>query len=167
MGGIGLESNAGAAGGNEGARPGSPRGRSSARVLAGRLVEVRVVRLVDIADVQRLNAEVHAAIRRAGPGPAFLYCDHRAGSPVARDVADAWSRGMRDANRSIAGSAILLDPANVTFNLQVERIVRCAGNASRLIFSAPAELQAMMETLLASQENDALRRSLYDRDLLA
>src|SRR5579871_2333845 len=103
MGGIGLESNAGTAGGSESARPSSPRGGSSARLLTGRLVEVRVVRLVDIADVERLNAEVQAAIRRAGPGQAVLYCDHRGGSPVAKDVGDAWARGMRDANRSIAG----------------------------------------------------------------
>ena len=96
--GPGLESNAATAGASESARPNALRGGSSARLLAGRLVEVRVVRLVDIADVERLNAEVHAAIRRAGPGPAFVYGDHRAGSPVARDVADAWSRGMRDAN---------------------------------------------------------------------
>jgi hypothetical protein len=128
---------------------------------------VRVVRLVDIADVERLNAEVQAAIRRAGPGQAVLYCDHRGGSPVAKDVGDAWARGMRDANRSIAGSAILLDPANVTFDLQVERIVRCAGSSSRLIFSAPAELQAVMESILVAHEREALRRSLYERDLRA
>jgi hypothetical protein len=71
---------------------------------------------------------------------------------------------MREANRTIAGSAILLDPANVTFNLQVERIVRCAGNASRLIFSAPAELQSAMESKLATSELEALRRSLCERD---
>lgn len=164
MGGIGLESSVGVAGGNDSARSSTPRGGSWARLLAGRLVEVCVGRLVDIADVERLNAEVRAAIRRAGPGPALLYGDHRAGSPVARDVADAWARGMREANRSIAASAILLDPANVTFNLQVERIVRCAGSSSRRIFSTPAELQAVMERILATQEKDALRRSLYERE---
>jgi hypothetical protein len=119
---------------------------------------------VDIADIVGLNAEVHAAIRHAGPGPAILYADHRRGSPVPSDVADAWARGMREANRTIVRSAILLDPANVTFNLQVERIVRCAGNASRLIFSAPADLQSAMESTLGTSELEALRRSLCERD---
>ncbi len=162
MGGIGVQPNASGSGAAA-LRPEGRGGGSFARVLAGRLVEVRVLRLIDIEDVERLNAEAHAAIGRAGPG-AVVYGDHRGASPLARDVADVWARGMREANRSIARSAILLDPANTTFNLQLERIVRCAGSSSRRIYSAPAELQAMMDAVLVGHERDALRRSLYDRD---
>jgi len=39
-----------------------------ARVSVGRIVEVRVRRLVGLADVESLNACVFAAVRQAGPG---------------------------------------------------------------------------------------------------
>jgi hypothetical protein len=163
MGGVAVQSDASGGATDPRVRQESKVGGSFARVLVGRLVEVRVYRLADIHDVERLNAEAHAAIRRAGPG-AVVYGDHRDASPLARDVADVWARGMREANRNISRSAILLDPDNTTFNLQLERVVRCAGYPARLIFSAPAELQARMETYLSGQERDALLHSLYERD---
>jgi hypothetical protein len=136
--------------------------RSSARLRAGRIVEIRILRLADLDDVERLNAEVFAAIERAGPR-ALIYADHRFASPVPRDVADALSRGMRQANRKILQTAILLDPANTTFNLQVERIVRCACNSARRLFSGRIELHAWMDGVMTDDERRILPRLFEPR----
>jgi hypothetical protein len=129
---------------------------SSARARVGRVVEVRVRRLGDVADVESLNSRVFAAMRRAGIG-AMICADFRGASPLSREVADAWSRAMREANRSIARSALLIDPANVTFNLQIERIVRCAGNPERRVFADVVDLREWVEGDLTEREREAVR----------
>jgi hypothetical protein len=109
------------------------RARSVARILTGSIVEVRVRRLANVADVAALHAQVVEAIGRAGPRPVVC-ADHRQASPLSRDVADAWSRVMRQNNVSGMREGLLLDPANAMYNLQIERVVRCAGNLSRRLF---------------------------------
>jgi hypothetical protein len=142
------------------ASAGSPApAKSSAKAHGGRIVEVRVRRLGDLDDVACLNAQVHEAIRRAGPG-ALIYADHRFASPVGRDVADAWARGMRAGNRGVAHSAILLDPDNATFNLQLERIVRCTGHSDRRVFRCRVELQQWLESRMTDDERELLCRLL-------
>src|SRR5258708_22170226 len=112
---------------------------SYARAWAGRLVKVRVRELKSLADVESLDAQVFAAIARTGPG-AVICADFRQASPLSPQVASAWSRGMRRANRNISRSALLLDPSNTMFNLQIVRVVRCAGNDARRICSGLREV---------------------------
>ena len=95
---------------------------------------VRIHRLAALSDIEALRAEMFAAVWRVGPR-AVICGDYRFATPLAPDVADAWARGMREANRYIALSAALLDPENTMFNLQIERIVRCAGSAERRLFT--------------------------------
>jgi hypothetical protein len=140
-------------------RVGSPPADTFARLCAGRLVEVRVRRLAEVADLVVLNAGVSEAVRRAGPR-AVICADYRVASPVSCEVADGWSRAMRETNSMIERSALLLDPANVTFNLQVERIVRCAGNPLRRLFTSAVELELWMCGSLEEQEHRALRAFL-------
>jgi len=134
---------------------------SSARGRVGRVVEVCVRRLGDLSDVQSLNSRVFGAVQHAGPG-AVICADFRRASPISREVADAWSRAMREANRALARSALLIDPANVTFNLQVERVVRCAGNPDRRLFTELAELRTWMECGLTEREREAVRAFFSD-----
>jgi hypothetical protein len=146
-----LESLAGEPGSGVEATPLS----SYARVRGGRLVEVRVRRLGSVAAVDSLSAGVLAAIRRVDCG-AVLWGDCRRASPISAQVAGAWSRDMRHANRCIARSGILLDPANEMFNLQVVRVVQCAGNPSRRLFTDPRELLAWLHDCLPGDERDLL-----------
>jgi hypothetical protein len=136
------------------------RSGSFARVRVGRLVEVRLARLASVADVEALNAAVLGAIRSTGAdrGDRVLVCaDHRSASPVPSDLADPWSRAMREVNRNIGRSAILLDPANTTFNLQIQRVVKCAGSDARRVFTDRKELQEWLDTRLSDAERVALR----------
>jgi hypothetical protein len=55
---------------------------------------------------------------------------------------------------------MLLDPSNTMFNLQVERIVQCAGNAQRRLFNDPDELRGWLEGTLTETERAALGRLL-------
>lgn len=133
-----------------------PRSPAFAGLLGKRLVEVSVQRLHDVAAVESLSARVYAAVRQAGPG-AVICADFRAASPLPFDVASAWSRDMRRANHAIARSGILLDPSNVMFNLQLARVVQCAGHDSRRLFTDPRELCDWLGVLLTEDERASLR----------
>ena len=73
------------------------------------------------------------------------------------DVADPWSRAMRGVNRNLSRCAILLNPANTTFNLQIQRVVQCAGSDARRVFTDRQELQEWLDGRLSDVERVALR----------
>ncbi len=127
-----------------------------ARVRTGRLVEVRIGRLSAAADIESLNTAVLAAFRSVGPG-VLVCADHRFAHPLPGHLADAWSGAMRRTNRSVARSAFLLDPANITFNIQIERIVRCAGSDARRVFTDREVLHEWLDSWLTDAERTALR----------
>ncbi|HLK35582.1 MAG TPA: hypothetical protein VKU41_02440, partial [Polyangiaceae bacterium] len=117
----------------------APATEYTATSRVGRVIEIRVRRLASRLDVQKLRDALYVALGQAGRG-AVICADLRGVGPLSREVSDAWSRAMRAANRDIARSCLLLDPSNVTFNLQIERIVRCAGNPERRLFADVDEL---------------------------
>jgi hypothetical protein len=127
-----------------------------ARVRTGRLVEVRVGRMGSLADIESLNTAVFAAVRSVGPG-VVVCADHRFASPLPSDLADVWAGAMRRANRSLIRGAILLDSTNVTFNLQIARIVQCAGSDMRRVFTAREALYEWLDAGLTEVERVALR----------
>jgi len=135
--------------------------RSLARNRVGRVVEVRVRNLSTLADVQAINAQVAAALHRAGPG-AIICADHRSASPFSGRVADLWADGMRAANKRISWAALLLDPLNTTFNLQIERVVRCAGSPTRRLVTGLGEMQAWLGGSLSVAEWSAIETFLGD-----
>ena len=129
-----------------------------ARVRTGRLVEVRIGRMGSVADIVSLNTAVFAAVHSVGAGPGAVVCaDHRFASPLPSDLADVWSGAMRRTNRSLIRSALLLDSANVTFNLQIARIVQCAGSDLRRVFTARDALYEWLDGGLTEVERVALR----------
>jgi hypothetical protein len=132
-----------------------------ARPAGGRIVQVHVALLAESADVERLNDEVFAAVRVVGPG-AVICADFRRAAPVRGEVAGLWSAGMRKANGSIARSAVLLDSSNTLFNLQIERVVRCAGGDRRRLFEDEFELRRWLDDDLTNLEREAIH-ALFSR----
>ncbi len=131
-----------------------------ARARVGRLVEVRVGRLTTAADVACLNAAVFESIQGAGHG-AVICADHRRAFPLTAEVASALASSMRRCNPLIARSAMLLDPSNVMYNLQLERVVRCAGRDDRRLFDDAETMHAWLaEALATDDEREALRAML-------
>jgi len=133
--------------------------RSFARNRVGRVVEVRVRSLSALADIQAINTQVAMALHRAGPG-AIICADHRLASPVSCRVADLWADGMRAANKRISWAAILLDPLNTTFDLQIERIVKCAGSPTRRLVTGLGEMHAWLGDALSVAEWSAIETFL-------
>jgi len=136
------------------------------RVRAGRVVEVHIGRLGDVDALQSLATDVLAAIDRS-PSLAVVCTDCRSACPVGREVAHAWSCAMRRVNRRIARSAFLLDPDNTMFNLQFERIVRCAINPERRCFTQVQSMIDWIGVALTEPERQALRPLFWDADATA
>ena len=132
------------------------RASSFARVREGRIVEIRVRSLVDLDDLATFCANTGSTIRGAGPS-AIVCADHRWATPLSHEVADEWSRRIRQGNPANAKpSAILLDPANALYNLQVERVMQCAGKQVRL-FPALDELMEWLGEILTDAEKATVR----------
>lgn len=134
--------------------------RAFARVRAERILEVHVERLATVADVASLHAQVAGAIRRTG-NEAVICADHRLASPLSAEVADAWSRAMRRKMGGAARGAILLDPSNTVYNLQIERVVQCAGIPARL-FADKAEFLDWVGEALTETDREVLRDLFSD-----
>jgi hypothetical protein len=135
------------------------RGRSFAAVRIGRLVEVRVEQLNDCAEVEALNVAVACALRCCAPR-AVVCANLRGAAPLVGEMAGVWAHAMRQANGAIDRSALLLDPSNTIFNLQMERIVRCANNELRRLFKEPEEVCAWLDVGLTDAERNSLRTLL-------
>jgi hypothetical protein len=108
-----------------------------------------------VADVECLHAQVAEAIGRAGP-LVVICADHRLAAPLPRDVADAWSRAMRQNNSPHLRAGLLLDPANTMYNLQIARIVQCAGHPARRLFTEVDALCVWLGESLEVAERVAL-----------
>jgi hypothetical protein len=121
------------------------------RAEVGRVVEVRLRRLRHIDDVRSIGALVRAAACRAGPS-ALIFSDMRRMAPVPHRLADLWSRDMRGLNADIVRSGVLLDPDNITFNLQLERVVQCAGSPMRRLFFDASELREWLASAATAAE---------------
>jgi hypothetical protein len=134
-----------------------------ARAGVGRVIEIRVRRLPHVEAVDALGAGVFDAMRQVG-SEVVICADYRFATPISPDVADAWSRVMRETNRRIALSALLLDPDNTMFNLQLERIVRCAGSPERRLFEDVGELRDWTDYALTEAERAGLSKFLLSHD---
>jgi hypothetical protein len=113
------------------------------RRCVGRIVELRVTRLRHVDDVVALEARVGEAspVERA-----IIFADYRSAKPCPQALADEWARLMRVYNGRLARSAILLDRENIAFNMQMERIVRCAGSPARRTFDDPVALRRWLSS---------------------
>jgi hypothetical protein len=136
-------------------------GENECRVKVGRVVEVRIRRLVDLEELHVLTTEVRAAIERAGP-QTVICTDCRSAVPMRGSVARVWSRAMRDANRRIARSAFLVDPGNTLFNLQLERVIRCAIHPARRCFAELAQVHAWVGDVLSDAERQGVQGLFSD-----
>jgi hypothetical protein len=142
-----------------------PVGPAGAFVRAlGRLVEIRVGRITHVADVERMHADVVGAMEGAAATGCVICCDCRGASPLTPDAADAWSRAMREVSPFVERGSVLVDAANTMFNLQVERVVRCAGIPSgQLFFDGDATFE-WLQGVLTEPERSELRSFLANAD---
>jgi len=139
--------------------------RGFAQVRVGRLIEVRAPHgLTSLNDIRAFVGEVVQAARQTG-GPALLCADYRQASPLMPQAAGPWAHAMRESNELLIRSAVLVDPANAMFNLQIERVVRCASDSGRRrIFAKVPELRAWMSGVATDSELAAIDAFLSRHD---
>lgn len=143
-----------------GADPASSSSNVMAWLRGRRLVEARPWQRMDRADLQAFDQQIGDAVRCAD-GP-LLYADYRHASPVVPAVGRQWSGAMRRANGKVLRTAILVNPANLLFNLQLYRWVECTHNPMRRIFADRDELYAWLAVGCSEQEQCVLKDILAE-----
>lgn len=102
---------------------------------AGRLIEARVYALKTLEDVNEYSAAIAAAVgRAAGPSLPVLCADHRPVKVYSSLAADGLVGLFQRNNARLERAALILDPANATLFLQLDRIVREAKYERRKVF---------------------------------
>jgi hypothetical protein len=133
----------------------------SVECRVGRLVEARLL-------IPRTPAEVGAfaeELRRVFtslPGKFVICADWCAATLLAPDVADALADLLRRGNPFIERSAILLSRNNALFGLQVERVIREAGNPARRTFRQAAPMRSWLAEVLRHEERISMNEFLAD-----
>jgi len=131
--------------------PGSRRAPFTVLSEVGRLLEIRVFGVCSVDDIVALTCQLREAAHLLD-GQPIIFGDFRTACPFSQAVADEWSRDMRGFNGKLTRSALLLSAENETFNLQLARVVRCAGWASRRLFSSAGELREWLRGSLTEVE---------------
>jgi hypothetical protein len=117
----------------------------------GRLVEARLY----LPRTPQQIADFADALRRTfrSVGASCVICaDWRSSNLLAPDVADRLVDLLRKGNPHFDRSGVLLPGENAVFTLQVERVIREAGNHSRRAFRHPLAMRAWLSEILAPAE---------------
>jgi hypothetical protein len=124
---------------------------------AGRLIEVR-----QIAPAPLTLDEVvsfREAVRRmidASAEAVVLCADMRQAALFAPEAAEEIEALMKSINPKLERSAIVLSSERATMALQIERLVRAAGAASRRTFRSPGPAAAWLAEVLDAAEQARL-----------
>lgn len=122
----------------------------------GRLIETRLEWLGSASDVLAIERALGQAFVQAGPNP-IICSDWRGIDVFPPDVGDALLEVLRRDNARIERSAVLLSAGSAIFNLQVERLLREAGNPSRRAFRDVELLLAWVGEVLRPEELERAR----------
>lgn len=91
---------------------------------------------------------------------AIICADWRNIDVFAPEIAEGVIKMLTVTNARLACSAILLEPGNATFNLQVERVVRDAANPARKSFRDTGKLLDWFAGFSEPSELDSAREFL-------
>jgi hypothetical protein len=125
----------------------------------GRLVESRPLSLRTADDVGAFGRRMRE-VATGTTGQLVICGDYRRIAVLTQGVADAVVAMMSSTNPRIDRSAVLLASEHATFNLQIERVVREAGNPMRRTFRAVPELEKWLGEVLGPAEKTRLRQFL-------
>src|SRR4051812_42138691 len=102
----------------------------TAAIRVGRLLEVRMASPLPLFEAQSLMAEIRRLVK-ATRAPSVGLIDLRAVRLLDPEVVDYIAALMRDDNPWLARNAFLLADAGAVKSLQMERMLRDGGSASR------------------------------------
>ncbi|HLM74340.1 MAG TPA: hypothetical protein VK459_16655 [Polyangiaceae bacterium] len=127
----------------------------------GRLVEVRIITPVTAEEIQGMGQRIGFAYTACAPRPIVGCTDLRGANLFPMDLAEQVATVMKTGNPRIERGAILVGESAL-FSLQVERVVREAGNPSRRAFRVRAELEAWLAEVLTPFERQRVKHFLKE-----
>lgn len=125
----------------------------------GRLLEVRIRSLPDLAEVQRFWQRFAQIGARMQTSQIVICTDVHSILVLPPEVADAMVAGMQRDNPRLLRNGVLLGGSAIVL-LQVERLLREANSQARKSFREPDSLIRWLDEVLTQPEQQALRRFL-------
>ncbi len=122
----------------------------------GRVIEARIDALGTRADADAYSAALGRLALAAADLRPVLCADHRRVVVYSQPVSDRLAELFAQMNSRLARVAILVAPTNHTLHLQLQRIVREAGFASRRVFTDAPAARAFLGEGLGPEERARL-----------
>jgi hypothetical protein len=126
------------------------------RAPAGRLITFAVSSPVDDGNADAAALELRRCVQSV-TGRVVVVTDLTTARTLAPATAERFILLMKSDNPRLERSAIMLGAASATFAMQVERMVREAGNPARRTFRDGDLLTQWLLEVLSEQEQAALR----------
>jgi hypothetical protein len=126
---------------------------------SGRLVTLRLASPLSDEESLRVVADIRRVLG-AVPGRGIICTELTGAKTFSQPVAERFTALMRSDNPKIERSAFLIAKEAATFALQIERMIREAGNPSRRTFREAAQMEAWVGELLTADEQIALHAFL-------
>ncbi|MFO0681274.1 MAG: hypothetical protein U0234_04445 [Sandaracinus sp.] len=123
----------------------------------GRLIEARIDALATRADADVYSTALGKVVLAASDARPVLCADHRRVSVYSQPVSDRLAELFAQMNSRLDRVAILVAPTNATLFMQLQRIVREAGFASRRVFTDAPSARAFLGEVF-----DPLERARLD-----
>jgi hypothetical protein len=124
--------------------------------VVGRLVEVRTMSPFTMDEIAAFTVSF-MKILKAARGRVVPCTDLRGSLVASPEQSEAFSAMFRRDNPMLERSGILLPAGQATLGLQLERMVREAGNPARRTFREVAPLCAFLDEVLDREEQARLR----------
>jgi hypothetical protein len=131
----------------------------TAELRVGRLLEVRMRSPLPLPEAQALIGEIRRLVK-ATRAPSLGVIDLRGVRLLDPDVVDFLGELMRRDNPWLARNAFLLAEASAVKTLQIERMLKEGGSASRRSFRRRADVEAWLGEALDAREQARLRAFL-------
>lgn len=131
----------------------------TAEIHVGRLLEVRMRSPLPLHEAQALVAEIRRLVKGTR-SPSLGVIDLRGVRLLDPDVVDFLGELMRRDNPWLARNAFILAEASAVKTLQVERMLKEGGSASRRGFRGRKDAEAWLGEVLGDEEKARLRAFL-------
>lgn len=129
------------------------------RVGAGRLLEIRIASPFDMGEFKVLEENVKNLLVSA-PVKWIACGDFRQAAVFTQDVVQALIELLRSDNPRIERSGFFVSTSAV-FSMQIERILRAAGNPDRRAFRDAKDGVTWLSEVLNAEERAALHRFVF------
>ena len=123
----------------------------------GRVIEARVFSLRTSADVDAYRDALRVAILHAPQPRIFICADHRAVPIYPPEAAAHLVKMFTGFNPRLENAGLLVSPTNAIMVMQIERIVREAGDTKRRVFTRAPDWYTFLAEKMTDEERAQLR----------